>query len=185
MQIRNSSEHYGAVAQALHWAVVILVLLAWTTGTFHDEFPRGAARAAELVVHISAGLAILTFAGARLLWRAMDPPPPAQKTRLGRWADRGAVLAHYALYALLFAIPTLGIMVQFAHGNSLPVFGVFHISSPWSADRAFAHGLKDVHALLANGLMLLVGLHATAALFHHWVLRDQTLRRMLPRPSSQ
>ncbi|HLI10038.1 MAG TPA: cytochrome b [Alphaproteobacteria bacterium] len=185
MQLRNSPERYGAVAQALHWAVVILVLLAWATGTFGDELPRGAARTAGLFVHISAGLAVLAFAAMRLFWRAVDPPPPSEKTVLGRWAERCATLAHYALYALLIAIPIVGITIQFARGNPLPVFGLFEVGSPWSADRAFAHSLKEVHELLANGLLALAGLHAAAALIHHWVLRDRTLLRMLPRASAK
>ena len=62
----------------------------------------------------------------------------------------------------------------------LPVFGIFEIASPWMADRAFARSVKGVHELLANSLVILAGVHAAAALFHHWILRDRTLLRMIP-----
>jgi cytochrome b561 len=180
MRVRNSSKSYGSVAMALHWAVVLLVLGAALTGLFGDELPRGAAREAGHFAHVSFGLAILGFVLARLYWRLSDPPPLPIRSQFGEWGDRAAQLAHYAIYALLIAIPVVGIAAQFAHGEPLPLFGLFEIASPWTADRAFAHDLKEVHEALATGLMALVGLHALAALVHHYVLHDRTLVRMLP-----
>jgi cytochrome b561 len=180
MQIRNSALRYGAVAQTLHWLVVALIVAAWILGTFGDELPKGAARSAGLFVHMSAGLAILGLVAGRFLWRMSDPPPPHERTPLGAWADHATTLTHYALYALLVAVPIAGIVVQFARGDALPFFGSFEIGSPWSADRAFARSAKEIHELLANGLMILALLHAAAALVHHWVFRDRTLLRMLP-----
>ena len=78
------------------------------------------------------------------------------------------------------AAPVAGIALQFARGDALPVFGIFEIASPWMADRAFARSVKGVHELLANSLVILAGVHAAAALFHHWILRDRTLLRMIP-----
>src|SRR5690349_1160726 len=76
MQWRNSAQGYGAVPQMLHWITVVLVLLAWSLGQFDDVFPKGAARAASLFVHITAGLAVVGILLLRLLWRIADPPPP-------------------------------------------------------------------------------------------------------------
>lgn len=180
MQLGNTPERYGAIPQILHWAVAVLVLVAWALGTFDDVLPRGAARAAGLAVHMSAGLAVIALVVLRLLWRVGDPPPPPAETSLGAWLERAGVLAHYALYVLLIAAPLAGIGVRFAGGEALPVFGLFDIASPWPADRAFTRIFKEMHEVLANGLVILAGLHMAAALFHHWVLRDDTLRRMLP-----
>ena len=180
MQLRNSQDSYGFIPQALHWAVVVLVILAWALGTFDDVFPKGPARAAALFVHISAGLAVIAFVAVRLLWRIGDPPPRPEKTPLGTWMDRAGQLAHYVLYALLIAVPVAGAVVQFARGDALPLFGLSDIPSPWLANRAFARSAKEVHEVLANALVILAGLHAAAALVHHWILRDRTLVRMLP-----
>jgi cytochrome b561 len=180
MQFRNSAESYGAISQALHWCTVILVVIAWVLGTFDDVLPKGAARAAGLFVHISAGLAILAVLVARMRWRMADPPPPAEPTMFGEWGDRASRLAHYALYALLVAVVIAGIVLQFARGDALPLLGLGEIPSPWTADRKFARFVKETHEVLANALVILAALHATAALFHHWVLRDRTLARMLP-----
>jgi len=180
MRYRNSSNGYGAIPQFLHWLTVGLVLVAWTTGTFDDVLPKGAARAAGMFVHNTAGLTILVALVLRLLWRAADPPPPTEPPVLGKWLDRAGALAHYALYALLIGVVVAGIMLQFARGNALSVFGLFEIPSPWPADRAFSRLVKDARELLANGLILLAGFHAIAALVHHWLFRDRTLVRMLP-----
>ena len=185
MQIFNSPTRYGAVAQSLHWFAVALVILAWGLGISGDLLPKGPARAAGLYIHITAGNLVIVLTLVRLLWRTADPSPPAENTEFGNWSfagwiGLGAKLAHLGLFVLLVAVPLIGIAVQFARGDALPVFGLFDIASPWPADRAFARSLKGIHELLAHGLLALAGMHATAALIHHWVFRDRTLTRMLP-----
>jgi cytochrome b561 len=183
MRWRNSAEGYGAFPQLMHWITVVLVVLAWCLGQFDDIFPKGAARAASLFVHNSTGLAVIGILVLRLLWRLGDPPPPIEPTILGIWLDRTGRLAHVALYALLLAVPVSGIVLQFARGDALPLFGIAEIASPWAANRAFARSVKGIHETLANALLVLAALHAVAAIVHHWILRDRTLVRMLPRRS--
>ena len=179
MQVRNSTEGYGAVAMTLHWAVVTLVFCAWLLGEFGDALPRGSQREAGELIHIFLGLLVLVAVAIRLCWRLADPPP-APDAAIGRWSDRAAHAMHYLMYALLIAAPVAGILLQFARGHALPVFGLVEIASPWAADRAFARDVREVHEALANALLILVCLHAAAALLHHYVLRDSTLLRMLP-----
>ena len=185
MQIFNSPKRYGLVAQGLHWTAVAFVVLAWTLGMLGDELPQGPSRALGLYVHTTAGLLVIALTVLRLLWRLVDPSPPADRTYFGEWlfADwvgLGAKLVHFLLYALLVAVPIVGIVLQFARGDSLPIFGIVEIASPWPRDRALAEGVKEIHELLAHGLLAVAGLHAGAALVHHWVFADRTLVRMLP-----
>ena len=98
----------------------------------------------------------------------------------GKWLDPAAPIAHYGLYVLLVAVPVVGIVLQFARGDALPLFGLAEIPSPWLKDRAFAHSVKEVHEVLAHALVILAVMHAAAALIHHWIFRDRTLVRMLP-----
>ncbi len=185
MQFRNSAQRYGMVSQSLHWLTVILVAVAWTLGTFGDEIPKGAARATGLFIHISVGLAILALLTIRLVWRFVDSVPLPEPNEFSRWlgafTDPAARLTHYALYGLLVAVPITGVIYQFAHGDVLPLFGLGEIPSPWAADRAFAHNVKEVHEIAANALVILALFHAAASLIHHMVFRDNTLVRMLPR----
>ena len=149
-------------------------------GTFGDDLPRGAARAAGLSTHIAAGLTIIALLATRILWRVVDPPPPPIETPLGNGLVLIGRVAHFALYALLAATPVVGILVQFARGDALPLYGLTAIASPWVRDRAFAGSIKEIHETLANVLIILAVLHAAAAFVHHWIFRDRTLARMLP-----
>jgi cytochrome b561 len=185
MQVLNSQTRYGAIAQSLHWTAVVLVLLAWTLGVLGDQFSEGAPRAVGLFIHTTAGLLIILLTALRLLWRVLDPSPPAEKTEFGEWlfADwigLGAKVAHFLLYCLMIAVPVAGIVLQFARGDSLSIFGLVDVASPWAEDKAFAHSVKQIHELLAHALLTVASLHAAAALLHHWVFGDRTLIRMLP-----
>jgi cytochrome b561 len=185
MQLFNSPARYGAVAVGLHWSAVALVVLAWTLGVFGDELPKGAARALGLEIHMFVGLLVVVVTLFRLLWRHLDPSPPAEPTKFGAWmfADWISIvarLAHGGLYLLMVAVPVAGIILQFARGSSLDLFGLVEIASPWVKDRAFAEKAEEAHELLAHALIALAGFHAAAALVHHWVFGDRTLTRMLP-----
>jgi cytochrome b561 len=108
----------------------VLVILAWLLGTFGDELPRGAARSAGLPIHISAGLAVLGLLTIRIVWRVVDPPPPPIATPLGNILIRIGRIAHFALYSLLAATPAVGILVQSARGDALPLYGLVEVASP-------------------------------------------------------
>jgi cytochrome b561 len=181
---------YGPTSRLLHWLTVLLVIVAWTIGTFGDElFGEGeeaarSAAAAGLNAHIWAGLAILLIAALRFPWRMANPPPSTETNEFNRWliswTDPAARLTHYLLYFLLFAVPIVGILVQFSRGHALSLFGLVEIASPLSADRSLAHSLKELHEVLANVLVVVALFHAGAAVIHHVVFRDSTLVRMAP-----
>jgi len=183
MRLLNSTRNYGAIPQALHWLTVLLVALAWALGVFDDVLPKGRPRDIGLFVHISAGIAILPLLVARVTWPLVDPAPLPEPTELGSigpWLDRAARIGHLSLYILLIAVPVIGILLQFARGDALPLLGLAEIQSPWLKDRAFARSIKEVHEVLAHLLVILAIVHAAAALIHHWIFRDRTLVRMLP-----
>lgn len=180
MQLVNTETRYGALPQALHWATVICVVAGWLLGQFIDDFPKGVARDSAFATHVALGEFVLLLLAVRLLWRFANRPPALLPTGFGRAGEIAATLGHYALYALLLAVPIVGIVAQLKRGNALPIFGVWHLASPWPADRAAAHSVMEVHELLANALLILAGIHAAAALIHHYVFGDRTLVRMLP-----
>ncbi|MGJ5205742.1 cytochrome b [Bradyrhizobium sp. HKCCYLR20261] len=179
MRLRNSAKAYGSVAIGLHWIVAVLVPAAWISGHLGDMLPR-ASHEIGLFTHATLGLSMLGFALARFAWRLADPPPAPVATKFGSWTVHAGEIAHLLIYGIMFAIPVLGVLTQFARGEALPVLGLFHIASPWAGDRGFAHDMKEMHEALANGLMILIGAHVAAALLHHYWLHDRTLRRMVP-----
>jgi cytochrome b561 len=180
MQLANSTARYGAVPQIIHWLTAIFVICGFLLGQFLDDFPKGPVRNDALIIHMTLGQCVAALLVLRFVWRYVNAPPPAEPTPLGGFLVLAARASHFALYALLLAVPLLGIMVQLKRGHILPVFGVWDFASPWPADRNLSRTLLRLHAYLADTLLILAGIHAVAALVHHWVWRDRTLTRMLP-----
>jgi cytochrome b561 len=180
MQWTNTKSRYGALPQAVHWLTFICVTAGWLLGTFLDDIPKGPARSFGLLAHMTLGQCVFVLVAVRLVWRVANPPPPAERTSFGRLLEYAAKLNHYALYALLLAVPFLGVIVQLKRGDALPIFGVWDFASPWPVDRAQAKTILRLHEYAANTLAILAGAHAGAALIHHYIFRDRTLVRMLP-----
>jgi cytochrome b561 len=178
MQLANSGTRYGAIPQALHWFTVLCVVAGWLLGQFLDAFPKGSPQAFALLIHMTLGQLVIVLLIARLVWRIANPPP--EPTRFGRLLVIASKLSHYTLYALLVAVPFVGIIVQLKRGNAVPIFGLWDVASPWPTDRALARSVLGVHEYLANALLILAGIHAVAALIHHYAFGDRTLARMLP-----
>ncbi|WP_018409256.1 cytochrome b [Methylocystis rosea] len=180
MQWRNSPRAYGAAVQIVHWFSVLLVGVAWVLGTVGEDLPNGSACNLGELIHVSAGELIAILLIVRVGWRLINAPPSPELTPLGRLGDLATKIVHIALYVLLAAVVAVGVATQFADGDALSVLGVFDIASPWTKNKPFAHDMKEIHETLANGLIILATIHAGAALVHHFVFRDRTLRRMLP-----
>jgi cytochrome b561 len=180
MQLANSPSRYGALPQLIHWLTALFVIVGWLLGTFLDDIPKGPPRAFGLLTHMTLGQCVFVLVIARLIWRYTNPPPPAERTSYGKLLEIGATLSHYTMYVLLLAVPVLGVIVQLKRGNPLPLFGFGQFASPWVADRATARTILHFHEYCADALLILAGVHAVAALLHHYVFRDRTLVRMLP-----
>ena len=166
---------YDAVTISLHWLTVILIVVLWTLGQTIDFFPRGAPRVDARSVHIVLGVSLGVVWCIRLIWRlsAGRHLPPAT-TGLLQIAATGV---HWLLYAGIAAAVTTGIIFAAARGDDF--FGLFKLPQLIILDQASRHNLGELHDKFATGLLILAGLHALAALFHHYVRHDDTLRRML------
>ncbi len=180
MPARNSASRYGYVAQTLHWAIVALLIVQVTLGKIADDLPRGLEKLAILARHKSFGITILGLALVRLAWRWIDRPPP--RPAMPRWQQLAANLNHWALYALLFAMPLSGWMMSSASNYPVSWFGLAQLPDLVGPDHALKERLEDLHHRLAWALYALAGLHVAAALKHQFVDRDGLLMRMWPGP---
>ena len=180
MQLANSRTRYGAIPQALHWLTVICVSNAWSLGQLMQALPTGPPRAFALSVHMMLGESVIALLIAQLAWRAVNPRPPPEPTRFGAFLNMVSGLTHYALYGFLAVVPVIGIVVQLKESRVVPIFGMWDLALLWPRDHEAAERMLDIHEVLANSLIILAGLHAGAALVHHYVFGDRTLARMLP-----
>lgn len=180
MSAAATASRYSPPALVFHWLTALCVAAAWILGVLGDELPRGSIRHMGEFVHIIFGELVLLLLVLRLVWRVITPAPPLEPTRFGAAAALATRLGHLAIYALLLAVPVVGVVTLFHGGEALPIFGVADISSPWIKNRELRHYSKEIHELLAHLLVVLALAHAAVALAHHYLLKDRTLKRMLP-----
>lgn len=179
MTLRNSTTRWGAVAQLLHWVIVALILIQVTLGTIADELPLGVRKLGMLARHKSVGITILGLALLRLIWRWANPTPGLPDTL--RSYERGlAHFTHAALYVLLFAMPLSGWLMSSARGFPVSWFGVYQLPDLVPKNTTLYNAMVETHWVLVWVLAAVVLLHVAAALKHHFMLKDDVLKRMLP-----
>lgn len=181
MRLRNDETRYGAVAVVLHWAVAVFVLSLfglglWMTdlGYYDPWYQKGPA------LHKGLGVTLFALVALRLVWRAANRRPPPLSGHAA-WERRLAPAVHGLLYLLLFAVMLAGYLISTADGRPVEVFGLFAVPATLSGIEHQEDLAGEVHFTLAVTLVTLAGLHAAAALKHHFLDRDRTLLRMLGR----
>jgi cytochrome b561 len=179
MQWMNDESRYGAVAQVFHWVIVALVITQLILARAADALPVGGAKLAMLARHKSVGITILALAVLRLIWRAFNPVP-APPMQTPRWQRLAARASHFLLYALLIVIPLLGWAMSSARNFPVSWFGLITLPDFVAPSRDAFEFFHDAHETLAKLLFVLALVHAGAALKHHFIDRNNVLRRMLP-----
>lgn len=175
-----SSPRYAKLSIYMHWLMLALFVGVYVCIELKGLAPRGSTlRSAALGFHGLFGLSIFGLVWIRLLGRlinkapAISPRPPAWQTGLTH-------AMHASLYGLMIVTPVLAWLMLAAGGKPMPYFEFF-MPAPVALDPALAKQIKGWHEWLGNLGYWLIGLHAAAGLFHHYYVRDNTLRRMLPR----
>ena len=186
MVLKSDADQWGSLAQFFHWAIVLLILIQATVGLVMADLPKKPNVIAIFSFHKSLGLTILLLALLRLGWRAFDPHPQEPAT-MPRAQVVGARVGHALLYTLLFAVPLSGWLVDSA-SSLRPLFwwGIVHVPSlTGGADKAIKAFAEGAHQWLFWTLALVAAGHAAMALVHHYLNRDNVLRRMLPGASAR
>lgn len=178
MQWRNSARRYGLFSILLHWGVALAVFGLFGLGLWMAEldlFDPWYRRAPAL--HQSVGVLLGLLVLLRLFWRLLSPPPAPLGASAA--ARRAAALIHGLLYLGLGGVLLAGYLLATAEGRGIAVFGWFQLPAMLSGLARQEEFAGLVHRWLAWALVGLAVLHALAALKHHFVDRDATLRRML------
>jgi cytochrome b561 len=177
---RNTREPgYGAVAKSLHWLIAALLVvqfaIAWTMPDIgRDSRPEGL-----ISLHLSFGALIVVVIIIRLAWRLMYPVP-LLTDNVAAWQNRAAEATHFLLYAILVVLPVMGWANANARGWDVSLFGIVALPKIMATRSGLGMALGDIHATTAIILLFVVGLHMLTALYHHFMLRDRVLLRMLP-----
>lgn len=170
---------YDRVSIVLHWVIGLGIVLLAGTELFRQEFPKGHfIRDGLKPVHMPLGTILFALILARLAWRLFAARVPSDHST-GRNA-LAAKAIHLALYGLMVGAPLLGLVYTFGSGKVVD-FGAFQLALPLKdLLGGVAKGARGAHEVMGISILVLAGLHAVAALGHHYLLRDDVLARMLP-----
>ena len=183
MGMKNTLDRYGSLSIAMHWLMLALLVAVYSAILLREEFPKGSElRDSFKMWHFMLGLSVFGLVFLRIAFRLFGSTPrivPAPP----RWQHLLSVGMHLALYLFLIAMPLLGWLTLSAAGKPIPFFGL-ELPAIWSQDKDFSHTLEDLHVTIGEIGYYLIGAHALAGLFHHYIVRDNTLLRILPSRSA-
>lgn len=171
---------YPATSKLLHWAVAACVLTTVPVSIAMKNVSEGPVQDTLYNLHKSLGVLILLLMILRLINRLIAGAP-APDPSIARWQKAVSSAVHGLLYVLLFAMPLVGYLANSTYGATTPFFGLFTLPAIVGKDEALATKLFAFHMYTGWFVTLLVVMHIGAALQHHFVHRDNVLKRMLPR----
>lgn len=163
---------YNWVMKTLHWGMAFAFVGMYAVAYIMKGMPKSPEKYQLYAMHKSIGLTMLAFVFVRFIYRKIHGVPTVSKNLSLLW-QRAVVFGHYALYAAMFLMPLTGYLMG---SKNIPYFGLFEIPVFKHALGGFFHG---AHAMLSYIIYVLVAVHVIMALFHHFVLKDDTLVRMV------
>jgi cytochrome b561 len=170
----GSLVHYDRRTIVLHWTVAGVIAFMWVMARLNMLLPKGPVRLSIWSIHVLVGFVLAALVVARIGWRLTRgrrlPPAEHGPRHIIAMAVQGA------LYLLMLAVVVLGIANVFGHG--FPLFNVWKFPRFW--EKPFQHQIAEWHNLIANIIAAVAAVHAVAALYHRYVLKDAVLRRMMP-----
>ncbi|MCE3043545.1 cytochrome b [Legionella sp. 16cNR16C] len=176
MLLKNSNNHFGLVAILFHWIMAILIIGLLIMGIYMVELPISLQKLKLYGWHKEYGLLALALVIVRLCWRIINISP---ELSLPRYEIIAARLVHWAFYGFMFAMPITGWLITSAAGLPASFFGLFTLPNLIAPDEEQRQFYELVHEWLGYGLIVTIILHASAALKHHFINRDNVLRRMI------
>jgi cytochrome b561 len=177
---RKPMARYDNVAITLHWLIVVMVAGLATLGLTFDYFPK-ASQPTWINLHAVFGLLFFTLVILRMLWRIGHKPPDLNPGEFEEFSRRASHPVHMLMYAVMLAIPPLGIVAFIWHGRAFN-FGLFTLDFGVKSDRAVFHPAEDYHGWLVYTLLGLIALHVLAAIWHQFIRKDHLMLRMMPEP---
>lgn len=176
MQIKNSKNDYGVIAIILHWVMAILLIALLGFGIYMVDLPVGLEKLKLYGWHKEYGLLALFLVISRLSWRLGNILP---RLDIPLWEIITARTVHWIFYAFMFAVPITGWLITSAAGLPASFFGLFVLPNLIAPNPHLVESFEAIHKWLSYGLIATLCLHVCAALKHHFIDKDNVLRRML------
>jgi superoxide oxidase len=181
----RGDDRFDRISIILHWLTALLIVVQFASIWAHEAVGHHSNLAVTLLtLHRSTGVLTWIVVVLRLCWRRYFAYLPPFPSSMPKFQQMIAKANEYGLYVLLLAMPITGLARVLLRGQPFELF-VWEIPALLEPDPAVRSVFVQAHSIGAKALMVLIGLHAGAALFHRLVLRDGVLQRMLPRMSAR
>jgi cytochrome b561 len=181
-RLANTERRYGTVAMALHWLMAVLLVSLVALGLYMVGLPEVGFDKKKITLilwHKEMGILALLLAALRLAWRLRSVLPRLVES-IPDWQKVAARFVHLSFYALMLALPLTGWMMSSYTRIPVSFFGLFQLPDLVPYNERMFHTFIEIHKWLGYALIGFFCVHAGAAIRHHWVSRDDTLRKMLP-----
>lgn len=167
---------YSTAMVLIHWLMLALMVAVFASINLRELYPKGTdMRNLMKTIHFMLGLLVLVMVALRVVAKLSSPQPPAASDVA--WAQWAAKIGHLALYGFMVVMPLLGWATLSAAGKPVPFFGL-ELPALLATNKELAHNLQEVHETIGELGYWLIGLHAAAALLHHFVFKDGLMKRM-------
>lgn len=180
MKWKNTSKAWGGVTQLFHWGMLLILIAQYTVAYAMINLPEGSPQVPVLFTwHKQTGLTLFLLVFLRLWWRERNPVPADTKVS-PPWDRLISKVNIFILYLIMFTLPFSGLLMSILGGHSVSYFGLFTISAVMEGPNFYAKTFNTGHIWLSLSLYIFVGFHILGALYHHFVLKDNVLLRILP-----
>lgn len=179
MQLKNTPTRYGAITKSFHWIIALAIVGMLFAGFFMGGIENLTDKIWVYGMHKSIGVTILALAVLRILWHIYSKKPPYVSS-LKPWEKMAAHFLHFCLYGAMIAMPLSGWLMSSSAGRPVSFFGLFTLPDLVDKNEDIANLMRGAHFYLAWLLIAAIVVHLSAALKHHFIDKDITLKRMLP-----
>lgn len=175
--IKNSENAYGVIAKCMHWLMSLLLISMFLLAYYMMDIGDAAIEKPFYDLHKATGLALLALVLLRMMWRFINPQPRLPSS-MPRGEQRAAKANVAALYFMMLLMPITGFFMSSLSGHEVSVYGLFSIA-PLLNDKAVSGIFKTGHIWGSYIFIAIFALHVLGALYHHFFLKDNVLKRML------
>ncbi|WP_338621716.1 cytochrome b [Agarivorans sp. OAG1] len=175
MNLTNSPQRFGLFSKLIHWLMALLILSLIAIALYMDTLPRGPEKFELYDLHKGLGLLAIAAIAIRIVWHRVSkvPAPIGEGIKL-----KMAHLGHIALYLLMLAMPISGLIMSLSGGHDVKFFGLFTIAGFAEKNESLNEIGSAIHHYGGQLLYVVLAVHVLAALYHHFILKDDTLKRM-------
>lgn len=176
--LKNTQTTYGSVNKLLHWSIGLLIIGIIGLGLYMTSMDKSDFKWELYGLHKSFGMVVLVLVVARVLWRFLNVTPDLPAS-MPQWQKTASKLTHYGLYLFMVVYPFSGFLMSVMGGRGVDVFSFIHVPAFTDGKTDFASNAHYIHVNLTYFAIGLISFHILAALYHHFVVKDDVLKRMI------